>query len=153
MSTETTQQQLQNSLQEFERSLGTPVVSGELMNWLQNLQRTSSEAARQILRQLEHEHPPIVDRIQARRPELTPQMDQLERREQQLREALEQFSGRLQSLTRQARLSEGDDEAITDFLDELVTDGLEIVVEARRQETVLATWYLESFERVNGGGD
>src|SRR5882757_9486319 len=85
--------ELKTALDNFERSLATPIISGELSPWLVDVQKSWSEAGAQTHFHVKHLHARQYEEIAKQDPELLPRLDLLKAEDtaiEQLRDQLNQ---------------------------------------------------------------
>src|SRR6478752_4464111 len=78
-----------SAVDNFERSLLHPLLSGELPNWVKEIQHDWREAASQIHYQIKHQHPRQYEEIAQQDPELLPRVDLLKREDSAIEEQRE----------------------------------------------------------------
>ena len=96
---------------------------------------------------------PCTRRSQGRKPELASQVEKLREADEQL--LLVDFSNiqlGLKQLLDRAQSVEQDEAKAKLLSAEVVKQGLAFVISARTQETSIATWFSESFNRDSGVG-
>jgi hypothetical protein len=153
MNQSTSESELREALASFETSVATPIVSGELPDWADKVQKAWSEASAQVHYHVKHHHPRQFQEISNEDPALFQQVELLKAED----EALEQQREKLnQSVTRVASnvpKVEPDEGKANHQVQTLIDEALAFVVRARKQEVAVQTWYVEAFNRERGGGD
>jgi chromosome segregation ATPase len=145
--------ELKLALESLETSLATPVVSGELADWLEAVQKTWAEASAQIDERIEQRHPAQIDEIGKADPELLPRVEQLQEEDaaikadaDSLRTSLERSAAHLPKL-------EPDEEKAQQHLAKFIDEGMALIARVRKQEVAIQTWYFEAFNRDRGAVD
>ena len=141
------------ALAEFEKSLETPVVPGELTSWVDQARDALSRVHRELDEHAAANHTEIFDDIVRQDPSLYDRVDQMREEDRQLIVRLQEFEQRLAGLSQAAFEAEPDEGQLSDRIDAAVHHGLKFVIDARKLEHALTTWYLEAFERDRGLGD
>jgi hypothetical protein len=145
--------ELRVSLASFETSVATPIVSGELPDWADKIQKAWSEASAQVHYHVKHLHPRQYQEISNEDPALFQQIELLKAED----EAIEQEREKLnQSVTRVAThvpKLEPDEAKANNHVQNLVDEAMTFIMRARKQQVAVQTWYVEAFNRERGGGD
>lgn len=145
--------QFLKALEDFETSLQTPLMSGDLTDWVTNAQRACEHVGVLLLGDVQREHAALYATISQEEPELSSQVEKLRATDEQLSlvdfgevlRCLKQLLDRAQSVEQ--------DEAKAKLLSaEVVKIALAFVISARTQETAIATWFSEAFNRDSGIG-
>jgi hypothetical protein len=145
--------ELKGALSAFETSLATPVISGELADWLDAVKKSWAAASAQVQHQARERHPQQYDEISKADPELFPRVEQLQAED----EAIEADRATLDNLV--ARMSEHvpklepDEEKAQHHTKTVTDDGMAFIARVRKQEVALQTWFVEAFNRDRGSVD
>jgi hypothetical protein len=145
--------QFLKALQDFETSLETPLMSGELTDWVNNVQRECDKLGELLRGEVQREHTALYATISREEPELSSQVEKLQETDEQL--SLVDFGEVQLSLKRLLDRAQSveEDEAKAKLLSaEVVKQALAFVISARTQETAIAAWFSESFNRDSGIG-
>jgi hypothetical protein len=141
---------LTSSLAQLETALLTPIVSGELEPWVAAMQRALSQAMVALRHQLDVVHPAQLAEIGRRDPEMLPRVEQLREQDQQVRDAVAQLQERSSTLDSRAERVGSDEARVRDHLPAFIELGLATILQVRKQETTVRTWFVESFQRDKG---
>jgi hypothetical protein len=144
---------LKASLDAVETSLATPVVSGELAEWLDTVQKTWAEASAQIHFQVTQAHARQYEQISKADPELLPRVEQLQAEDQAIEQQRNQLSQSVRRTAQHAPKLEPDEEKALQHIRKLVDDGAALIARVRKQEVAIQTWFVEAFNRDRGAGD
>jgi hypothetical protein len=144
---------LKTSLAAFETSLLTPRVSGELGPWLEQVQKTWEEASAQIHYHLKHLHPRQYEEISKQDAELLPRIDQLRAEDDAIEHQRGQLSQSIGRLGQHAPKLEPDEEKAQKHINLIVSAGTVFLIQVRKQEVAVQTWYVEAFNRDGGAVD
>jgi len=144
---------LKTSLTTFETSLLTPTVSGELSSWLEQVQKTWEEASAQIHYHLKHLHPRQYEEIAKQDPELLPRLDQLRAEDDSIEQQRSQLSQSIGRVGQHAPKLEPDEEKAQKYVTSVVDGGTAFLIQVRKQEVAVQTWYVEAFNRDGGAVD
>jgi hypothetical protein len=142
------------ALEDFETSLETPLMSGDLTDWVITVQRACEHLEVLLRGDVQREHAALYATISREDPELSSRIEKLRATDQQL--SLVDFGNVQLSLKQLLDLAQSveQDEAKAKLLSaEVVKQALAFVISARTQETAIATWFSESFNRDSGFGD
>ncbi len=142
-----------SSLDEFERALLHPLISGELSTWVQDIQHDWSEAASHIHYQLKHQHPRQYEEIAQQDPELLSRIDLLKAEDAAIEEHREKISQAVARVAEHVPKLEPDEAKAEKHTKPLVDDGMAFVARVRKQVVAVQTWYIEAFNRDRGAGD
>ena len=149
----TAEDELKNALAAFETSLATPVVSGELTEWLDAAKQSWTEVSAKTHYQAKHAHPRQFDQIAKEDPELLPRVEQLQAEDAAIEQDRETLSQIVSSTTLHAPKLEPDEEKAQHHIKKLVDEGMAFIVRVRKQEVAIQTWFVEAFNRDRGAGD
>src|SRR5689334_7083506 len=144
---------LKTALTAFETSLLTPTVSGELSSWLEQVQKTWEEASAQIHYHLKHLHPRQYEEIAKQDPELLPRLDQLRAEDDCIEQQRSQLSQSIGRVGQHAPKLEPDEEKAQKYVKSVVDGGTAFLIQVRKQEVAVQTWYVEAFNRDGGAVD
>jgi chromosome segregation ATPase len=144
---------LKTALAAFETSLLTPRVSGELVTWLEQVQKTWEEASAQVHYRLKHVHPRQYDEISKQNSELLPRTDQLRAEAGAIEDERAQLAESIGRLAQQVPKLEPDEEAAQMCIKSIVDQGTAFLTQVRKQEVAVQTWYIEAFNRDCGSVD
>jgi hypothetical protein len=151
--TEYSDDDLKAALTVFETSLLTPTISGELSSWLEQVQKTWEEASAQVHYHLKHLHPRQYEEISKQDPELLPRVDQLRSEDGAIEEQRAQLSRSIGRVGQEAPKLEPDEEKAQKYTKSIVDAGTAFLIQVRKQEVAVQTWYVEAFARDRGAVD
>src|SRR6188472_1008612 len=83
---------LKAALAEFETSILSPTISGELTRWLEHVQECWEEASAQIHFHVKHLHPRQYEEISKQDAELLPRIEQLEAEDDAIEQTRDQLN-------------------------------------------------------------
>jgi hypothetical protein len=144
---------LKTALAKFESNLVSPIVSGELASWIDDVKTGWSEASEQIHYHIKHLHPRQFDEIGTQDPELLPRIELLKAEDDAIEEQRKQLSTTMDRVTQHAPKLEPDEEKAQKHTQTLVDDGTAFLTRVRKQEAAVQTWYVEAFNRDRGAVD
>jgi hypothetical protein len=145
--------ELKAALASFETSLATPVVSGELADWLDTLKKSWAVASANIHRAAERGHAAELEQIGSADPELLPRVEQLQAEDKAIEQARHTFDQAMTRITTHAPKLEPDEEKAQQHVRKLVDEGMALVTRVRKQEVAIQTWFVEAFNRDRGAVD
>lgn len=142
------------ALQDFETSLATPVISGELITWATNALRVCEHLGELMREDVQRKHAALYASIAREDPELSSRIEKLRATDEQL--LLVDYGNVLMSLKQvldHAQSAEQDEMKVSRHRVDMVQRSLLFVISARTQETAIVTWFGEAFTRDRGYGD
>jgi hypothetical protein len=145
--------ELREALTSFETSVATPIVSGELPDWTDKVQKSWSEASARVHDHVKHLHPRQYQEISNEDPALFQQVELLKAEDDAIEQEREKLN---QSVTRVAThvpKLEPDEGKANNHVQKLIDESMAFIMRARKQEVAVQTWYMEAFNRERGGGD
>jgi hypothetical protein len=145
--------QFVKALEDFETSLQTPLMSGELTDWVTTVQRECEHVGELLRGDVQREHAALYATISREEPELSSQVEKLRETDEQL--STVDF-GKVQLSLKQlldcAQSVEQDEKKASLLSANVVKQAVAFVINARTQETAIATWFNEAFNRDSGIG-
>lgn len=153
MATRGAQNGLLTALAEFEKCLGTPVISGELPSWMQAARQACEKVGAQLQGAAARTHEKLLSEMALEDPDLLPRIDELRATEVELTARQSDLQRHFDQLRDRAEAVEPHEQKLDDQIEQLIEQGLRLVIDVRRHETALTTWYLEAFDRDRGMAD
>jgi hypothetical protein len=147
------EEDLKLALSEFETSLGTPIISGELADWVDAVKKTWNEASAQVHYYLKHLHPRQFEQIGNEDPELLPRVEQLQAEDAAIEGAREKLGATVKRTAEHVPKLEPDEDKAQQHIKKLIDEGLAFIARVRKHETAIQTWYIEAFTRDRGAVD
>jgi hypothetical protein len=144
---------LKTALTSLETSLATPIISGELADWVEDLQKAWDEASAQIHYAIHHLHPRTYEEMGKQDAELLPRMELLRGEDQAIKDDRERIGGLIARDVKLVPTLEPDEGRAYSYLKPLIDEGLAFVLRVRKQEVALETWLAEAFNRDRGSVD
>ena len=141
------------ALEEFETSLETPLMSGDLTDWVTTVQGACEQVGELLRGEVQSEHAALYVTISREDPELASRVEKLRATDEQSLVDFGNVQLSLKQLLDRAQSVEQDEAKAKRLSAEVVKQALAFVISARTQETVIATWFSESFNRDSGFGD
>ena len=145
---------LLKSLTDLETCLATPVFPGELTQWVTNALR-ACEQVKAILRgDMQKIHTDLYSSILRENLDLSAQVDKLRSADIQIWHAdCDEVISGLTRLLGLAETARQDEAKLAMVVADVIKQAMEFVVAARGQETAIAAWMSEAFNRDLGAGD
>lgn len=153
MKTPNVSPQMSAAVERFESCLEEPVVPGELPEWAANAYAACEAVAPHLRHEIDQVHPKLFREIQQEDPSLGTRIEELRQADTELTQRLSDVDHALSELRSAASIAEPDESRIEAQLDAAVKSGLDFVIALRKQETAIATWYVEAFQRDRGVAD
>ena len=147
------ERELRSSLESLETSLATPIVSGELSAWANQVGSAWADTRPRVRNQLVHAHQKQYEEITSQDPELFARVEKLKAEDAALEEQIESFNRLVDRLADLAPLAEPDERKFHALVEELQKRGVELITRMRRQLVAVQTWYQEAFIRDRGVAD
>jgi hypothetical protein len=144
---------LKTALASLETRLSTPVVSGELADWMGEVQKAWADASHQIEVSLLRLHPGQYEQIAQQDQEMFPQIEKLKAEDEAIASERERIGNMVQRDAQHVPKLEPDEGKAKKHVQNLVDEGLAFVTRVRKQEVAIETWLIEAFNRDRGGGD
>jgi hypothetical protein len=145
--------ELRDALTAFETSVTTPIVSGELSDWIEKARKTWGNCSAQVRMHIRDLHPRQFEQIGEADAALFRQVELLRADDERIeaeRENLDHSVSRMSDWLPKL----GPDEAKAQpHVENLMERGIAFVARVRKQEVAVQTWFAEAFNRERGGGD
>lgn len=141
------------SLHRLESELLTPIVPGELANWLATVSESAELAGAMLWRHLEGETQSDYAQIVEDDTEMFARVEQLNSADRECYRQLEALLDHLVTFKHEAVNREWNEDMARTPIDVLVKQGMAWVTDAKRQEKARETWFNEAYQRDRGGGD
>ena len=145
--------QFVKALEDFETSLETPLMSGDLTGWVNTVQVACEHLGELLRGDVQREHAALYATISREDPELASRVEKLRATDEQSLVDFGNVQLGLKQLLDRAQSVEQDEAKAKRLCAEVVKQALAFVISARTQETAIATWFGESFNRDSGFGD
>lgn len=145
--------ELKATLSAFETSLATPVVSGELAEWVGAVEKSWAEASAQVHYEIRHRHPRQYEQMSKEDPELLPRVEQLQGEDAAIEQEREKLSHTVARTAQHVPKLEPDEERAQQHTKKLVDEGMAFIARVRKQEVAIQTWFVEAFNRDRGAVD
>jgi hypothetical protein len=145
--------ELKAALERFETCLLSPIISGELADWVAEADKAWGNAVAQIRVHAAELHPRQFKQISKVDPELLPRTEKLQAEDAEIIEDVDEFDRALRRFVEHAPKFEPDEEKISSHAEKVVNGGVALITRVRKQEAALQTWFIESFNRDRGVAD
>jgi hypothetical protein len=142
-----------DALVDFESDLLTPVVPGEVEEWLERALQSAELVSATLWRQTQAMQNDEYSEITSQDAELQGQVEQLMRADEACLDKLACVLDQFSQLKRFAARCEADESLMRNSLEACIRHGLNWVQEAKRQQKARDTWFAEAFYRDRGVGD
>jgi len=144
---------LRAALAAFETSVTTPVVSGELADWVDKVKTSWTEASAQVHYQTKHLHPRQFEEIAEADAALFQQVELMTAEDEAIEEEREKLSQSVMRVAEHVPKMEPDEAKAAPHIKSLSDQAVAFVNRVRKQAVAVQTWYVEAFNRERGGGD
>lgn len=153
MTTMTINHALEETLAKVETALLSPVVSGELKEWLHNVREAAATFAvdwtRYLNTVLHMEYRQIVETD----AELSSSVEKMIHTDQMLLDQLAKFHEDLHALERRAEQLQWQETKLAADRQRLEDEGIKLIVQIKKQRAAAETWLAEAFYRDRGVKD
>jgi hypothetical protein len=150
---ETKEGRFLSALARFETCLETPVVPGELPTWLASAKKSCDEIGVLLRDEINSAHKKLLGEMARRDMALATRAEALKAKDSELFGQQNDIRVELESLLARADHFEPHESKLDEEVSRLVDAALGFVIEARKQNTALTTWYMEAFDRDRGVAD
>lgn len=141
------------ALERLETCLETPIVPGELRQWSDDVCAAIEDVSQEFAENVLGIHAGIYQDIVNEDPGLDARVEELRKEDNRLQSQLAAIASEFHALSKSANDVEPDEAQLTDQIDAATQHGLDFVIQSRKQERALSTWYLEAFDRDRGTAD
>jgi hypothetical protein len=145
--------QFREVLDELERVLLAPLVSGELASWTETALRAFHAAAPLLRDRVESVHPRELQEIFREDPELATEVDKMKQADLEILAGIDRLEQVLSKFFEVAPNVEPNEAPAADVLARVSEQGIDLIVSIRRQEEAMRVWHQESLLRDRGFGD
>ena len=143
-----------DALEAFETALATPLVEGEMAEWSRLVQHTWSRVAALVRFQLDVVHRKQFKEIAETDPEMFKRVEELESEDVEIRAQLDNLAVAISHVSWAPQAAERTPAAtVSDVQQRIIDAGIAFVVQVRKQEVAINTWFQEAFNRDRGVGD
>jgi hypothetical protein len=153
MSVQEIEQDLREALGRLETALGTPVLSGELTDWVQSVQRALDGCVRALRGEFDYGHPQQYADILQQDLEIARQVEQLKEEDRAILADVGRFGEELDHLAIVAKAVGRHESQAIEGANQVVQSGLMLVARVRKQQTAITTWLMEAYQRDQGTVD
>jgi hypothetical protein len=141
------------ALQRLEDHLELPYVSGDLQAWSESLRELLSEADEHVRDDVASEHGRAYETITKNHSNLRQQVEKLRSADPEILAALESVGQQVERFTSAIDETVLAGQQFQEKREQLVNDGLALVLRVRRHRAAIDTWLGEALQRDNGVGD
>jgi hypothetical protein len=137
-----------DALAEFERLLGLPVINGELQEWVTSVSDSFERVKTLLLDKLHRNHSEVFSRILKEDLDRSSRVESLRVKDNQLAEQeLREVECGINALQQYTKTVGKDESQLNDLLSRFSRQAFMFIVSVRAQETAIATWLNEAFNR------
>jgi hypothetical protein len=144
---------LKESLTRLEQTLETPIVPGELRPWLEDALQAFLNAGYLYRREVEETHRELFDKLCHHDMALAVRVEQMKDSDAELLANWNRLDTKLVRLCDAVLESEHQDAELPERATEFSDQAIKLIIDVRKHEAKLVTWYLESLNRDRGLGD
>jgi hypothetical protein len=144
---------LVSALEDFESCLETPIIPGELPSWLHTARIRCKRVADELRHEVTETHNNILRHIIHEDIELAARVDDLEAKDKELLDQVAIIQAEIDRLCERGEQAEPHESKLDDHVKCFTSKALAFIIEARKQEKALTTWYMEALTRDRGVAD
>jgi hypothetical protein len=144
---------LNEALSRLERALLTPVIPGELEDWVQTAHKAAAALAEPLERYVHSILHPQYAEIAKTDPEMLTRVEQLIASDQTLLAGYQKFLAKLAELTQRAPAAKKDENKLSPQLADIEKDGTALILAVRKQQAAASAWLDEALYRDRGPVD
>ncbi|MEQ8786933.1 MAG: hypothetical protein RIC55_11565 [Pirellulaceae bacterium] len=146
-------QRLEAALDVLEAALEKPLVPGELQSWLEYAGQAFSKLEDPLRAHIEQEHSQQFADISKQDAEMLQRVEQLRAVDQQLLEQYDRLARQVDGIDTKLEEDHETETRLDPIVERFADHGLKLVIDIRKQESAVTTWYLEAFQRDRGVAD
>ncbi|HEX5472847.1 MAG TPA: hypothetical protein VFW73_13230 [Lacipirellulaceae bacterium] len=147
------QTHLRNALADFEAALETPIVSGDLANWIDQIRQMWAGASTQVHYHIKQLHPRQYEEMAKQDAEMLTRIDLLKAEDKAIESQRDQLAREIDRVAEHAPKLEPDEEKAQQHTKRVVDDAMAFLARVRKQDVAVQTWYVEAFDRDRGAVD
>lgn len=148
-----TEEVLHQTMVKLEQALLSPVVGGELQQWIGNVQQAAATFATDWTRYLHSVLHVEYAQIAGTDPELLGVVQQMMQADRKLLEDFARFQVGLHELCCRAKKVDKHESKVAEQRQKLESDAIQLIVNIKRQQAAADTWLAEALYRDRGVGD
>jgi hypothetical protein len=148
-----TEKDIFRRLEQLERAVNVPLVSGEVDRWLESVTASAQSAEATICEYYREVHPQLFQQIAELDPEQYPRVQKLEEGDEAICTSLRETVDLARKLQSSVSLVEPDERLLSKATKELTDRVIAVVLRTRKHETEISTWHVEAMIRDGGAGD
>ncbi len=142
--------EMHQSMQHLEKALLSPVVSGELTEWVETVAQALREFGPAWVENIKNVVRPQYKQIARTDEDLLPRVEQMIQEEHQLQEDLVEFENMLSDLATRAEDVDNDELKAMNHKTRVERDGVALLIRIKKQEAAASTWLQEALYRDRG---
>jgi septal ring factor EnvC (AmiA/AmiB activator) len=142
-----------SALANFEHCLETPLVPGEMAQWLEAASDACQQAAAWFQCEVARGHDELLQDIENQDMELAPRVEELKANQQSLQTHWTSLDASLEALCKACQNSDPQEGTLDGAIQRFTERALKLVIQTRKHEAALTTWYIEAFNRDRGEVD
>jgi hypothetical protein len=144
---------LNEALVRLERALLTPVIPGELEDWVHAVQKATAALAEPLQCYVQSILHPQYAEIAKTDPELLTHVEQLIASDKTILQAYQKFLAQMADLARRAPSAKKDENKVSAQLAAIENDGTSLILAIRKQQAAASAWLEEAHYRDRGPVD
>jgi hypothetical protein len=140
-------------LEQLERTVYVPIVSGEVTQWLDAVAKSVKRVEETVCGYFRAVHPALFEQITEYDPEQNSRVQALEGEDDEICACLHALVDFAEKLQGAGEFVEPDERLIANATKELSDRAVGLVLRIRKHETEISTWYVEAMMRDRGPVD
>jgi transcriptional regulator of aromatic amino acid metabolism len=151
--TSTNRKRLEEALDAVEAALEKPVVPGELQSWLENASAAFSNLEAPLRDRIAETHSKQFTEISEQDTEMLQRVERLREEDVKLLEQYNRLARQVAGIDFKLEEDHQTETRLDPIVDRMADHGLKLVIDIRKQESAITTWYVEAFQRDRGIAD
>jgi hypothetical protein len=145
--------ELKAALDGLETNAATPIIAGDLTQWIDEIRESWERAAELIHLHINELHPKQFKEMVDQDPELLARVDVLKLEDTYIESKCVSLGQAIRRLAEQAPTLEPDEAKAARVALNVVDKAIELTTRVRKQMVAIQTWYIEAFQRDRGAVD
>jgi septal ring factor EnvC (AmiA/AmiB activator) len=141
------------ALEQFESNADAPMVPGEAVNWLEDVDVSLSTLKDTFVDQVDEGHVAAFRQIRDEDQEMFRRVEQMRSEDREIAGEFDEVRHRLRLLESVTRRVDQDEKRVEAAIAEFVPHAQALVARIRKQEVTVRTWLMEAFNRDRGVAD
>jgi len=151
--TSTNRKRLEEALDALEAALEKPVVPGELQSWLESACEAFANLEAPLRDRIAETHSQQFTEISEQDTEMLQRVERLREEDVKLLEQYNRLARQVNGIDFKLEEEHQTESRLDPIVERMADHGLKLVIDIRKQESAITTWYVEAFQRDRGVAD